>query len=410
MDVTLTSIENILALVGSEWWGPWQQDIARFIIDNESSIVQAPRQTGKTYILALLCVANILAGKSVIIAYPILAQAKRLLFREIKRQMAILKGYYPKGCLRKDVDTNTEILWKNGGSLLAISLDTGAQKEGYTADVLIIDEAHRATDEVLGLCLPFLLQAKLRGEGKLVFLGIGGHVKSLVETEKEHHPSLKVLPSEIIEQDSRYEAIFKEFEDQLPPVEYEQHILLHSVSEGLQRLFPEILMAEPVSDPGMIYFGIDVGEKRDYTLVTALRHSGDYYDLVDVFRTKGDFIDQSGGQEQRIAEFIKQHPHRNENITIELNFNSMLGQSLQTNHFFGMNGIHLLYKNKKALSDALINIVKEGKFRVVNEEYKKDLESLRFNIKVNGTWEWSHSDLFSSLLMAMASLQQPQYF
>ena len=421
MVVTQHSISNILALIDCKWFGHWQEQISDFILYNNSSIIQAPRQTGKTFILAIICVAYILAGKNLIIAYPTLGQAKRLLFREIKRQIKLIRRFYPKGCMKTDVDTNTEVVWSNGASILALSLDTSAQKEGYTADLLIIDEAHRSTNEVLSLCLPYLTQAKLRGDDKLVFLGIGGHIQSLIETEKEHHPSLKVLPSTIIEQDSRYEAVFKEFEKQLPPQEYAQHILLEAVHEGLQRLFPSIplLSAEENNEiidkmtklgGGRYFFGIDVGEKHDDTIVTVIRHYNNYYDLVDTFVTKGSFIDQTGGQEKDIAEFIKQYPHRGENITIETNFNSMLFQSLQTHHFYDMNGVQLTYKSKKSLSDSLINLVKSGQFRVLDPEHKKDLEGLQFDIKVNGTWQWSHSDLFSSLLMTMGSTQKAILF
>lgn len=408
-NITLESLNNLLAVVGGSWLGPWQEDMGRFIVENKNSIIQAPRQTGKTYIIALICVAHILAGKSVIVAYPTLGQSKRLLFKKIKDIISKLKVDLPRS-LGTDGETKTEILWNNGASLLALSLDTRAQKEGYTADVLIIDEAHRSTDEVLGLCLPFLTQAKLRDEDKIVFLGIGGHIHSLIETQKEHVPHLKILPSEIIEAAPAYEAVFEEYSRKMPPIEYDQHILLHCVSEDSQQLFPNIPIAEPTPPEGAIYhFGIDVGEKRDYTVVTVVKQYGEYFDLIDVFKTKGSFIDESGGQEQRISEFIKQYPVRNERITIELNFNSMLHQSLNQNHFYGINGLWLKYKNKKRLSDALIQLVKQGKFRVLQEEYRKDLEGLQFDIKVDGKWCWTHSDLFSSLLMCMAAMQTAFY-
>jgi len=409
------SVENILKLLDNEWLGDWQRSAVEHLLSNPKTIIQMPRQTGKTYSVALVASAYILAGGSVIVGMPTLGQSKGILFRQIAGMVEKLRGYIGS-YMKPFIDTTTEKLYHNGAQLRAISVDNSAQKEGWSADLLIIDEAHRSERTILGITEPYLTQAKLKGTAKIILLGVGGHVRSLIEEMKQDtltgYVPFRVTPDEIIADVPAYESVFEDFKRSLIPVDYEQHILCLPVGAGTRYLFPDIQIATDI-DPNaraVYYIGIDVGEKNDETVVSVLRRAGEYIDLVDVYKTRGDFIDKDGGQAARIAEFIKKYPVRHQYITIETNFNSMLFQSLCTSHFRGMNGIHLTYPNKKALSDYMMTIVKKNKFRVSDSQYKRDLESLVFNIKVNGNWEWSHSDLYSSILMAISAMQEPIYF
>lgn len=407
-------------MLGNEWLGIWQKSAAYHIANDSDVIIQGPRQAmGKTHLGALIAAGYLIAGGSVIQGMPTLQQGKTLLFRRTSQMVTNIKARLPRGVMRVETDTTTEKSYSNGATFQLVSAEQMKDKdhppEGYTCDCLIIDEGHRATEEILGICLPFLFHAKREGTDKTVILGVGGHRLSLIEAMKKKGFSPKrVTPDIITAADPTYQVVFDDFKQKLTDTEYRQHILCEQVSEGMQKMFGPILAAEPLAPVDIpkfgenILFGIDVGRSSDRTCIAVLRRRAGYTDLIGTYYTTGPFTTrENNGQDVRIFSYIDQHLYNPGNIAIEVNgLGYGLWDILKKDMFIAIQGVPLTYKLKRQLVDMLTRDIREGIFRCEQQKDIDELEGLEFEINETGKYKWEHSDLLSAILMAYATQQK----
>jgi hypothetical protein len=386
-------------------------------------ILQAPRQVGKTYVVALLAVAYILCGGTVVIGMPTIRQTKSVLMFTILKMIAKLRTVSPvfRKLLYADIGNRGEQVYRNGGRLIVISMKqvTGSEseisEEGHTSDLNIIDEGHRGKREILGVISPYLTQAKRQGWGRSVILGVGGHKSSLIEEMKtEGYAAIHFDRQAIESVDPSYGLVFDDFKRELTPIQYRQHILCEPVAEGMHKIFGPITIAIPFKQEDLgksreaMYFGIDVGRVTDMTLVSALRQRFGYLDLVDTYATTGDFfMDDGSGQDERVYAWVDMFKWSADRIAIEINgLGCGLYDVLKVFRLLGsIQGVHLDHGLKKFIIDEIIKDVRDGKFRCVRQEDADHLEGLQFEIKENGNYIYEHSDLLSSIIMAYCSMQ-----
>ena len=407
-----------MALLDYEWRGPWQREMAESICEHPETINQGPRQaTGKTFVNAIYGAARIVHGDAVIIGMPTMRQAKSILFREIANKVkAFQKVVGGKAFKPGDIDTAVEKVYNNGGQLLALSLDKMAEKEGFTGDVLFIEESHRTDRGVLGVFRPFIAVAEKEGRSKIILTGIGGHPMSLIEEMKgEEYHLTKTTAEEIVAHDEQWQNVFDSFKKDMNEPDFRQHILCEPISPGQHHIFEHLPVAVPFPPeisskwPGAVYyFGMDVGRTSDQTCVAVLRKQCGYYDLVDVHYDIGPFTaieaGAEAGQDVRVFAFIDRYPWRPRNIACEVNgIGEGLADVLQREMLTEMIRVHLDYKFKKAAIDWLWKSAREGTFRVQEPEWIAELERLQYEIKMTdkgSKYEWDHSDLLSGIIQA----------
>jgi hypothetical protein len=346
---------------------------------------------------------------------PTMRQAKSILFRETADKIRAFakimgcKAFKPS----RDADTSTEKIYNNGGKLCALSLDKTAEKEGYTADVLFIDEAQGSDRNVLGIFRPFIKVAEMEGRSRIIFSGIGGHPMSLIEEmKKEEYYLTKPTMESIVEYDERWTATFEKDKKEMTDPDYRQNILCEPISPGEHRIFEHVPAAVPFPPETsskwpqpVYYFGMDVGRTSDQTCVAVLRKQCGYIDLVDVWYDIGPFTAIQGteeaGQDVRIFAFIDKYPWRPRNIACEVNGLGIgLSDVLTRVMFPDLININLDYRLKKGAIDWLWRNARDGVFRAQEPEWIAELERLQYEIKMSGKYEWNHSDLLSGIIQA----------
>lgn len=374
---------------------------------------------GKTHLDALTATAFLVHGGSVIQAMPTMAQGKTILFRDTSGMVNAIKERLPRGAMRVETDTKTEKSYSNGAKFQLVSVeqmkDEEHPPEGYRAELIIIDEGHRATEKILGICTPMLFWARKAGVAKLLISGVGGHRLSLIEAmKKKGYTVARATPDMILQADPSFQKVFDEFKGELTDIEYRQHILCEQVSEGMQKMFGPILHAEPLSPVDIpkfgenILFGIDVGRSSDRTCIAVLRRRAGYTDLIGTYYTTGPFTTrENNGQDVRIFSYIDQHLYNPGNIAIEVNgLGYGLWDILKKDMFIAIQGVPLTYKLKRQLVDMLTRDIREGIFRCEQQKDIDELEGLEFEINETGKYKWDHSDLLSAILMAYATQQK----
>lgn len=405
---TLGGVENVQCIQGGEWHGNWQRRMCDNIINHSKSITQCMRQAGKGYTLTECCNAALLGGLIVTIAMPTLTQSQRILFRSIVNGMAKLERK-SGGKLRRIRDTETEVLWSNGAELRALSSNEASQKEGYTSDWVVIDEAHNADPSILKIFQPFTNQAKRYGRAKLVINGIGGHPASLIESAKSMTgwSSLRITPDEVAQDNPTYIPIIEDARETLSPEEFRQHYECLPVLEGSRYIFPIVNDAQPLPDCGITstyYFGIDVGRIHDATFVSVIETRGGIANIVDEDSFTGcDFYEQA----QRIFKFIDKYQYRPGNVAIEVNgMGYGLYDVLHNGPLYGLIPVTSTDKLIVSVIFKLQDLMRKKRLGISAPKLYKEFAEITYEVKDTGRYAFQHSDPLSSVITGFTIASQ----
>ena len=420
--VTLRGVERILRVLCAlgknlpeterpQWWrfGGWQEEITTAILDHEMVIIQGPRQaTGKSYCVALVAVVFLILGYRVIVAMPSLRQGSRILLRRIESWMLVLE---PAFGLRRTKDDALEKAWNNGAGLMALSTNEAAEKgvQGYTGALLIIDEAHEASMELYGAIRPLVSVALRAGYGKVLASGVGGPLTSPIEQLKSTGDFYISFwdDERILARDPSWSGEFAAARRQLSPDDYDKYYRCLPSTAGIRLLFPGGVppLAEPRLDGGwdpVNAYGIDVGKRRDYTVVRRVQRYGECRNLLEPkLRLTGTKYPE---QARQIKSWIKPQPHDVARIYVEL---PGPGDGLvdifndpERPVWWGIQGMPITYDLKKYLIGNLERDMRRGVFGVESEQDQRMLGALTMEVDDKGKYAWEHSDELSALLMA----------
>lgn len=277
----------LMGRAGKFFKGGWQRALLLALCAHRHIIIRGPRQnSGKTFCTAVYVATAIAKGNKVVIGMPTMRQGQHILSNLIGELVKAVEG---PSLVRKQ-DNVLFKSWSNGAFFVIVSTDESAKGgvQGYTCDLLVIDEAHEASEITYEKLEPAISVAEVECREKTVLIGIGGdgseHLiakKKAVKLEDGETPLYHyhlITPEEIIEtaepeHREGYRSFFAKKKATLSPRSYAQNIMCEDWAEGKRRIFPTT-RAEATGDADngrlMYFHGIDVG-KVDYTAIATFR-------------------------------------------------------------------------------------------------------------------------------------------
>jgi hypothetical protein len=225
---------------------PWQRDLLRS--EAARIVINASRQSGKSSMAAVLAMVRALhiPESTVLVLSPALRQSAEL-YRKCAEIYAALGRP-----VAADSETKLSLSLSNGSRVLSLPGRTGDTVRGYTADLLICDEAARISDDLYGAIRPMLATTG----GRLLTLSTpagrrgwwfeawenGGATWERYEVRGEDVPR---IPSAFLEDERRalpawiyrseYECSFEDTEDQL----FGYDLVQSSITDEITPLFGE---------------------------------------------------------------------------------------------------------------------------------------------------------------------------
>ena len=375
---------------------------------------------GKTFAASIVGAAYILCGHTDIIAFPTLTQSSRLLTRDTADHVNQFAEIVPG--IRKKSDDKTEKRWIMPGvptwkpQLLALSSNeiSSSKPEGYTGDILFMDEGHRLSPDIAGIFSPFLNVARREQRARFVILGVGGHRSRLIEERKTHegYHLIRYTADDIAALDASWVPVFDEERDNMPDWQWRQHYMCEPATEGMKPMYPEAIpkidikaMLQANVKPAY-YFGIDVGRVSDLTVVHVLHAIGGLVNSVGQYEVPQNmpFPEQA----ELIYRYINNnYAWRAGRITIELNG---MGIGLfdilnDDGYFLGLQGIWTDAQLKEDVwSDTLV-AARKGVYGIAVAEYADHVAGLCYNTReTDGKIEIEHSDYWMAKVMAWAGM------
>jgi hypothetical protein len=419
-------------------WKPWQQQIAAEICEHDYNNLQGWRQEiGKSTIACLFGMEYIRRGIPVITAFPTLRQGGRVILRRLDHWT---KAVQVELGLKRTADNQMEIVWDNGGALMALSTDESAKAgtQGYTAGLIITDEAHEASpDAVIGPMYPACNIAMSAGYGKIIQLGVGGDRLSLGEHCKRlkrddgtplfhqiHFSGSRIVAAypEMLPQYTRDKALYS-------LEQFDQFVECKPVRAGARLLFPRLLEECPeVPGGGGYLVGIDVGKREgkraDPTVAMRMRvgassvqEQSKTFTIDDIYTLPQGLLDDE--QAQLIVEWAQ--PWRNRilpyAITVETNgIGRSLHEALRA-YWPDCGGMditddarnrghksELINELRMAAQNSCFAVAKDLRMNDRGELAYDHFSSLAFDRDEKGHDEWPHSDYLSAALMCIAGI------
>lgn len=405
----------IALLLGIFYKALYQLDIIIFLMGGRKRILQAARQSGKTFLTALIITAYVVCGCRVIILLPTLKQGSRLIFRQVRLNIKHLEKFFPAALSHnprgsdEEASNQGEILCANGGQVVVLSSDEFANREGYTCDLVVIDEAHKAKPIVLADISPTLNVARETKQDRTILLGIGGFRRSLITTARTERGFVQKIFDcwEILKSYPPFQNVIDEERETLTEIEFQQQYECKDVASGEMLIFPVALLKAFVLPRGydktpQNFFGIDVGKIRNMTLCV---HVEKFNDVVVV----GDYFEQGRVSYFIIAAnvigFMMRFPIELKNIIVELNGPGHGFLDIIERVWNGVRppGITMNAKRKHRIIVAMQKLAEEGKLVVTNKVMRQELESLTMELDDFGNVKkYEHSDHLSALICALS--------
>lgn len=267
---------------------PYEYQLKILRDQKDRVIVKSGRQIGKTTITSIkaLHYAFTNAEKTVLVIAPTQRQSSNLFnkIRDFAQKHALLR----KSIVRH---TQTMIEFTNKSRIYALpSGYDGSGIRGYTADLMIIDEAAFIPEEVFPAILPMLATTK----GQLVLLSTPfGRRGFFYDCWKDKKYSKHDYPSSVSPLIS--DSFLKDQKAKLTDIEYRTEYLAEFVDEA-GSYFPMSLINKCIRDYsilnqgeiGKTYFaGIDWAKYQDSTVIAVVERGEDYHRIVHLKEFKG---------------------------------------------------------------------------------------------------------------------------
>jgi hypothetical protein len=433
---TLEEVEKFLHDIGEDYKPAelegvesWQRHAMRHISEHSHAILQGPRQWfGKSWLVSRYAACCLCRGLSVMVSYPTQGQGEQIMIDRIDFVMRVVESKY---AMKRQKPDNVRLKrWDSPYGpvvLKVLSLSEGAKAgtQGFTGDVWVCDEAQECTVIAYEAVEPAMDIAIAEGRGKIILLGIGGNsTEHLIEAKKpveDKHWREEGDWVDAEEMDTPFVArrfTTTDITDAAPSLipfyekkkrttsapSWRQNYECLPNEEGVGRVFPRIVPhaeSNHKMQPWM-EFGIDVGRKKDATVVVAMSCEGDAANYVDgLIMTGRDFYTQA----KKIAEWIGKFTYLPRNVRVEAN---SLG--------FGLIDALALHSPFHAVTPVwttdsppdfdkttwilrLQHMALTGKLGIPDPALRSRLLRLTYEQKENGQYNWdlAHDDVLSAL-------------
>jgi|GEM_PF-3863970 len=270
----------------------YQAEIMKAIAEEKDTVICASRQIGKSTAVAMAAVWYVVTKEDVLVL--VVSYSKRQA-QELYRKIKGFLMYHPQieSLIEKTTMTETELI--NGSRIMITAVGKGGlSSQGYSADLLIIDEADSLPDEVFGV-----IQATQASTGGATIListprrrGSTFHriFQDAIEARKEYERGLRKEPVRSIEEGGTGFVAFH----------YDYTVGLNVFKpDGKPQISLKVIQREKRtkpkwqfeaeylakwSDDSSSYFGYDMitSAVKDYTLYERGLPNGKYYIGVDL--------------------------------------------------------------------------------------------------------------------------------
>jgi hypothetical protein len=413
----IETVENFATMLGFTLRA-WQAEMILFMLNNPKTIEQGARQAaGKTWSIALVATIFLADGKGVVIGMPNQRSSKSILAVEILENLDKLRRYREFNSALFPVINNTSFRrYVNGARFIVLTANNVSIKEGYgDIDLVIIDEGHRLPYSIMAIFNPFLALAAKRGEGHFIITGIGGPKKSLIvearETEDAGFKRLTVPASYISTFTDEWDSYFEENRRTLGPL-YAANFECADVTEGEHFAFASIPTVT-LQGSRQYAWGIDpggTGEGSDFTVVLVGETDGVRHNICDILKMRNQRALTEG---QAIYDFIDKYPRRLNTVGMERNgLGYKFYDMFQELHIRDVVSVYIggsdtkLMRRKVNLARYAEYLIREGLLGTSIESVRTELESVTLGVDDKGRTHYSHSDIFSALLVYLAVIQQ----
>lgn len=402
---------GILALgiaikVGAKEYLAYQKDIIRSLVDNCTTVLKMPRQTGKTWCAAVVACAYLIMGIDVMVAYPTLIQGHKLLLSRIAETL--------KGCGISLVKFNQHgIELANGAKVHIVTTnETAHSNEGYTVGCLIVDEAHHCSTEKFASMFPSLKVYAEKGLHTIILCGIRGARDSIIEVayRDRDFTLCHILPDEILKVYPAYGISLAEFKKALSDEEYAKQVLCE-YSVGIKQIFHNLKADKPAYLERQAYtdvVGVDVGQTKDATIVTWLRYYPNsdipHLEIMDTLR----LTDKYTIQGEKIKQYLIDNYLTNATIGVEVNgvgrglYDILSHREINNTIVLNVSGFVCTARSKSSIIKYLQWIDRAFKLHCTNNKMYQSIESLREDKTNEAKMKYQHSDYLSSLIVAAA--------
>ena len=414
-ELDVAAVIRIVRLIPEyKFLGQYQIDILAFLITNPNALLLASRQAGKTEMVALLVAIYVLFGHKCLIAMQTTTSGYDIFTARINYFLNCLAIYFPVALARdRDfADTRNRmdyVVCRNGGGFKILSSDDAFKRnEGWTATVLVIDEAHLATDSFFGKVRPTLTLAIEQGIAKTIVMGVDGYRESLVHTlTTEGRGFTRGVWDcyRVLESRPTFQKVIDEQRETMSTKDFSQMYEMKAMASGVRYIFEREAHRNisRVGNHPVPYAGIDVGRKKDATVVSA----GFLYEDLSLQATEclvieGETFDN---QAALITPWLNEREIPDPFVMIELNG---IGQALfdsmcrfgNTNRYNGMN---VTARTIEHLTEGLAHMSRRGKYGCSDEECRRELNQLTYEVKEDGSVDYEHSDYLASQRMLAAN-------
>lgn len=401
----ITLAIGIAVKVGDPRYLAYELDIIRRVIEGVESVLKMPRQTGKTWVAAVVAVAYLMRGKDVLVAYPTLIQGHKLLLSSIAwilRRLGI--GLVKFNSLGIELSSGPRVH-------VVTTHESAVSVEGYTVGLLIVDESHRAQPGKLGEMAPALKVAYETGEATVLLLGVKGIRQSLIEVawRERAFNLIHIKPDEILSVFPGYQVALDAFHKILSDEEYAAQILCEgevsnrSIFHNITEPLPEFMVGKPYTRG----LGYDIGQIQDATIGSLLRiypsNETPHVVIFETQRYKGKYTQQG----EDIKDYIHQNGLRQSPVCFETNG---IGRGLYdiVSHVAkdeeypieSVTGFTCTARSKVNVVKWLQWLDRDHCLHCVDEPMLNALDGLEEHRTDEGKMKYDHSDYLSSLIVA----------
>lgn len=396
---------------------PWQADLMDLLKDCRATgkefYVLSSRQKGKSYVLLLFMIIFSLEKKGDIIYLTPTNNLARKVFKEFVNVLFSSK-------LIKSANGQTlDITLQNGSNIYFRSAEMRDSLRGYTADLLIIDEAAMISDEIIDICLPMtnatnapivmvstpkfrfgrFYEGYCRGLAK-----DNGRVQSFNFSD---YDTTALLSKDRIE----------EYKKTMSKTKFINEIMGEFCDEGGDTF--ENITANVIEFPSDNYkqltFGVDwgSGSDGDYTAVVSFNEFNEMVDCIyfnDITPTE---------QIEKIAKIIENHKDKKINkIVVEENSIGKVYYDLLRRRIpnYRIERFNTTNKSKNDLVDTLQIALQNGNIKILNDnELKIQLSAYAREVNAKtGTVTYNaprglHDDLVMATMIAYKSKNTKEY-